>query len=115
MDKGLRARAEMVGSGSYVASRRYGDLVDKVAAKYNAQFEEVPDAPDPAANELTALRERYLEHRALEERSQLLWRLLKEDHRVEIAAICVKMAYRSTLFAAAVVILWRAARPYIST
>jgi len=104
----------MVGGGSYVASRRYSAMVDKVAAKYKAQLDEVPNAPEPTETELTALRERYLEHRALEEESQLRWRLLSEAPRMEMAAICVKAVYRLTLFAAAVAILWTTVRHHIS-
>ena len=115
MDKRLRARAEWAGGGSYIASRRYSAIVDRVAAKYNAQFDEVPNAPEPTESELTALRERYLEYRALEEESQLRWRALSENSLfVEIATICVKAAYRITLFAAALAILWNAFRTYMA-
>ena len=45
----------MVGGGSYVASRRYSAMVDKVAAKYKAQLDEVPNAPEPTETELTVV------------------------------------------------------------
>jgi hypothetical protein len=67
----------MISAATGFAFRRYYDAVDKVARKLGALFSEMP-----GADEMIALRRRYLEH-ALYERSTSLQNSLKEDHRLE--------------------------------
>ena len=118
-------RAWVVGGGSYVALGRYNEAVDVVARKLNAQFEvereadlDAPPPSPPTDQELTALRERYLEHKALEERSQSLWRMWKDSgpwaSRIEDAGLFFRALYHLTVFAAAITILYRATLAYFA-
>jgi hypothetical protein len=112
MDRELR-NAKQAGSASYITSRRLGSALDGVVRKLNAQFEadyhefeEGPNAPSPS--EMAVLRDRYLEHKAVDEHSQSLLRQYREHPRFELVVTFVRMVYRLTLFAAAIVILHRA-------
>jgi len=114
----LRKEAEIVGGASSVALGRYNSAAEVVAAKLNGQFEEVEGAPEPTAAELAVLRERYLEHKALGERSQSLWQMVKDNPvteiRIALAGTFLMLFYRLTVFAAAVAILHRAGMTYLA-
>jgi hypothetical protein len=118
LDSSLRKQAEIAGGGSYVAHCRYDDAADAVARKLNAKFEEVmhgaAEAPEPSTAEMIALRDRYLEHMALDERSRSLWRRAQWSPHVEMANILFTGFYRTVVLAAALVILVRAAIGLIS-
>jgi hypothetical protein len=111
MDKWLQERAMMAAAASNTTSTRLNGVMDRVIRKLQSETEEV----SPTEAELAMLRERYLEHRAVDDEQKRLWCMYRSPSgRFEMFAIFVKMLYRLTLFAAAVVILYRAIMGWIS-
>lgn len=113
MARELYKSAMQAGAASNITARRLGAALDRVVGKLEAQYEEVPDASGPTDIELAALRDRYLESKALDEHSQSLWRQVHDHPSAELVGIVLKILYRLTLFAAAVVILHRAILDWI--
>lgn len=102
----MSKKAWIVGGASYVALGRLHDAIEVVANKLEAQHREEPNAPEPTARELADLRERWLEHSALQERSQSLWKIVNKPWPLEIFVVPV-LVYRLVVLAAAIAILVR--------
>jgi len=96
-----------VGGGNYVAHMRFSRIADVIAQKFSAVRDQTPGAREPTPEELTTLRERYLEHQALNEHFEKL-RDVPKSANVELLATLLKFAYRLVVFAAAITILYRA-------
>ncbi len=103
------ARATTAGMASSHASMRLSDWRGRVERKYaTAASRTLADEGEPSDAELTNLRNRYIEFRALDDNSKALLALARADHWITgvTASICSGV-YRLTLFVAALIVIYR--------
>ena len=116
MEKSMRVsvheNAWTTGGAAYVAGRRLNEAIRAVAEKLDAPRND--QGSGPSAAELKDLRDRYLEHRALEEESQRLWDLLRWWW-MPIAMGLALLLYRLILLTAAIVFLYGVAASALTT
>ena len=92
--------------GSSVALGAFNAVADRVATRTQARLQDGTGL-DLTDSELVELRNCYLEHMALQTRSETLWRLEKSDPRGELVFSVLRAVYYVVTFAAACVILYR--------